>query len=208
MSWLPCNMLWLSLCVSLSSLSAWMSRWISSMPNLQMISPINLQSADVVNLFYSSNLLLSQLLEVGKGNFLSVRACVCVFVHLCTTYALSMRTYVGVCSCTCVFVCVQCGVRAKEQVEHKVWHAQRAKPVTSLWTAATTGRDQTAALCQTLHSQCVFVCVPQVWIEVKWWRRHSDHSGKNTIPVPLASHSVTSLALLTGSSLVPFPVSK
>lgn len=68
------------------------------MPNLQMISPINLQSADVVNLFYSSNLLLSQLLDAGRGTL-----CVCACIQcICKVY-VSICT-VDVCLCTCVTV--------------------------------------------------------------------------------------------------------
>lgn len=68
----------LQLSLVLSLLGAWLSRWISSMPNLQMISPINLQSADVVHLFYSSNLLLSQLLGGWEGELW-----LCVWVGVC-----------------------------------------------------------------------------------------------------------------------------
>lgn len=65
----------------LSVLSVWLSRWKSSMPNIQMISPFNLLSADVVSLFCSSNILLAQLLGVGKENFVW---CVCVYaLHMC-----------------------------------------------------------------------------------------------------------------------------
>ena len=83
------------------------------MPNLQMISPINLQSADVVNLFYSPNLLLSQLLEVGKGNFACERVCVYTILYICAVYVsickyLSVRMCVIVCvnvsACLCVYV--------------------------------------------------------------------------------------------------------
>lgn len=114
-----------------------------------MISPINLQSADVVNLFYSSNLLLSQLLGGWEGE---LWLCVSgrVFQSVYSTNVLSMWAYVGVCLRTCVSLCVfvtpvptWCGVRAKEQVEHEQSHAQQAKLVISVWTAATTGRDQT-----------------------------------------------------------------
>lgn len=69
------------------------------MPNLQMISPINLQSADVVNLFYSSNLLLLQLLEVGKGNFVSVTKGVCLSVYTVHMHRLCEHN-VAVCLCT------------------------------------------------------------------------------------------------------------
>lgn len=70
----------MTLRITLSLCPRCMDEQMSSMSNLQMISPINLQSADVVNLFHSSNLLLSQLSEVVEGNFVCVVVCACVYV--------------------------------------------------------------------------------------------------------------------------------
>lgn len=73
------------------------------MPNLRLISPINLQSADVVNLFYSSDLLLSQLLEVGKG-----KVCVGVQVCMCLNERLTICRYLFMHMTVCFCICRTC----------------------------------------------------------------------------------------------------
>lgn len=137
------------------------------MSNLQMISPINLQSADV-NLFYSSNLLLSQLLEAGKGNFV----CLCMYtVHmqgLCEhMYCRWLLVHLCYCVCTHAYVCLynwilcQCVLGQRNRWSTK-WdmHSKRSQLHLFELQPYRTWPDFISAKNRQLYNVCVCVYTP------------------------------------------------